>query len=158
MLSAIVFKKILPFVVTFFCGAGMAAMFVSSPLPDITPVSDPTATGWGGGAGSYEGRKSKRCPKENLNRFESSSIKFLVKPRAQYTDAARANDVQGNVTLRVTFQSNGEIGSISVVEGLPYGLTEQAIAAARQIEFEPKVVNGEPVSVTMPVQYSFTIY
>ena len=155
MLSAIVFKKILPFVITFFCGAALAAMFVSSPTAEITPVSDPTAmTGHGSGVNSSY---YKRCRKGE-HYHESSSVKFLAKPRAQYTDDARANDVQGNVTLRVTFQSNGEVGNITVVEGLSYGLTEQAIAAARQIEFEPKVVNGEPVSVTMPVQYSFSIY
>jgi outer membrane biosynthesis protein TonB len=37
-------------------------------------------------------------------------------------------------------------------------LTEQAIAAARQIKFEPKKVNGSPVSVTMTFQYGFNIY
>lgn len=88
----------------------------------------------------------------------TTAMKIVAKPRANYTDTARQNQVQGTVTLRVTFLANGQIGSISPVSGLPYGLTEQAIAAARSIKFEPQMVNGEPKSVTKQVQYSFTIY
>jgi TonB family protein len=156
MFSAIFFKKFLPFVITFFCGAGLAAMFVGSPAPEILPVSDPTAASFGYGSGSGSG--SRRCKKSFGYDGESSRVEFYSKPRAHYTDAARANDIQGDVTLRVTFLSSGEIGNISVVNGLPYGLTEQAIEAAKQIEFEPKKINGVPVTATMAVQYSFTIY
>ncbi|MGI8884213.1 MAG: energy transducer TonB [Pyrinomonadaceae bacterium] len=88
----------------------------------------------------------------------TQAMKIVSKPRANYTDAARQNQVQGTVTLRVTFLPSGQIGSISPVSGLPYGLTEQAIAAARSIKFEPQMVNGSPVGVTKQVQYSFTIY
>lgn len=86
------------------------------------------------------------------------AMKILAKPRANYTDAARQNQVQGTVTLRVTFLANGSIGSISPVSGLPNGLTEQAIAAARGIRFEPAKVNGVAQTVTKQVQYSFTLY
>ena len=88
----------------------------------------------------------------------TQAMRIVSKPRANYTDAARQNQVQGTVTLRVTFLPSGQIGSISPVNGLPYGLTEQAIAAARSIKFEPQMVNGSPVTVTKQVQYSFTIY
>jgi TonB family protein len=89
---------------------------------------------------------------------ESAPVLFVAKPRARYTDAARSNSVQGNVTVRVTFNKNGSVGSIQVVLALPFGLTEQAIAAAKQIAFLPKRVNGVPVTATMTIQYSFSIY
>ncbi|HBR58684.1 MAG TPA: hypothetical protein DEA22_14645 [Blastocatellia bacterium] len=60
--------------------------------------------------------------------------------------------------MRVTLLASGQIGSITPVTRLPYGLTEQAIAAARQIRFEPKMVNGVPISTTVTMEYSFTIY
>ncbi|MCA1625298.1 MAG: energy transducer TonB [Acidobacteria bacterium] len=88
----------------------------------------------------------------------TTGVNIIAKPRANYTDAARQNQVQGTVTLRVTFTAGGSIGSISPVSGLPYGLTEQAIAAARGIKFEPAKKNGVPQTVTKQVQYSFTIY
>jgi len=63
----------------------------------------------------------------------------------------------GVVRLRVEFLASGEIGKIEVVDSLPDGLTEQAIAAARQIKFEPKKVNGVAQTVTKLVEYTFTL-
>ncbi|MCZ2389506.1 MAG: energy transducer TonB [Acidobacteria bacterium] len=88
----------------------------------------------------------------------TTALKVTYKPRPSYTDAARQNQVQGKVTLRVTFLASGGIGQISTVKGLPYGLTEQAIAAARAIRFTPAMVNGQARSVTRQVEFSFAIY
>lgn len=88
----------------------------------------------------------------------TTPIKILTKPRPGYTDAARIHGVQGEVILRLTFMSNGKVGNISVVRGLPDGLTEQAMQAARRITFEPAMVNGRPQTVTKQVDYSFYIY
>ncbi len=88
----------------------------------------------------------------------TSPVKILAKQQAKYTDPARQNNVQGTVTLRVTFTANGTIGSIAPVSGLPYGLTEQAIAAARQIRFEPAKKNGVPYTTSKTVSFTFTIY
>lgn len=85
-------------------------------------------------------------------------VNITLKPRANYTDAARTNQAQGKVVLRVTFGANGQIGAISVVSGLPDGLTEQAIEAAKGIKFEPAKRGGVPYSVSKPVEYTFTIY
>ncbi len=112
--------------------------------------------GNGGGIGDGSGTGGKAPPPLHVG--VSSPVKFIAKPRANYTDAARTNNIQGNVTLRVTFLASGQVGSVTTVNGLPYGLTEQAIAAAKQIRFEPKKVNGQPVNASMAVQYSFTIY
>lgn len=88
----------------------------------------------------------------------TEGVKILAKPKALYTDAARQANVQGKVVLRVTFTANGSIGGISVISGLGNGLTEQAIAAARGIRFEPAKRGGVPYTVSKPVEYSFTIY
>jgi periplasmic protein TonB len=85
-------------------------------------------------------------------------LKILSKPKASYTDAARTNNIQGVVLLRVVFSASGQVGSISTVKGLPNGLTEQAIAAARSIRFEPAKVDGVPRSVTKTMEFSFSIY
>jgi TonB family protein len=88
----------------------------------------------------------------------TQALRIISKPRPGYTDAARQNNVQGTVILRVTFLASGGIGSISSVKGLPYGLTEQAIAAARRISFEPKKINGIGQPVTRQIEYTFSIY
>jgi TonB family protein len=111
--------------------------------------------GNGNGSGSGVGGRGAPPPPPT---GVTTPLSILSKPRPGYTDSARTNNVQGTVRLRVTFNANGTIGSISPVSGLPNGLTEQAIAAARQIRFEPKKINGVPVSVTKVVEYSFSIY
>ena len=88
----------------------------------------------------------------------TSPLKVLSKPRAQYTDSARTNNVQGVVRLKITLMANGSVGNITPLNSLPYGLTEQAIAAARQIRFEPRKVNGTPQPSIVTFEYSFTIY
>ena len=88
----------------------------------------------------------------------TQAVKILSKPRANYTDAARINVVQGKVILKVTFLASSGIGPITVVAGLSGGLTEQAVAAARAIKFEPAKVNGVAVSVTKTIEYNFAIF
>ncbi|HEV8159837.1 MAG TPA: energy transducer TonB [Pyrinomonadaceae bacterium] len=92
------------------------------------------------------------------NRLEKGKIQILSKPIAKYTDGARQNGTEGTVRLRVSFLASGQIGGIVPVSSLPDCLTEQAIAAARQIKFEPATRSGQPVSVTKLIEYNFTIY
>jgi hypothetical protein len=60
--------------------------------------------------------------------------------------------------LRVVFTSAGEVSQIRAVNTLPFGLTERAIAAARQIRFLPAMKGGHPVSVYMQLEYNFNLY
>ena len=82
-------------------------------------------------------------------------LRILSKPDAGYTDEARRNNISGQVVLRVLFAETGQITQISVVRGLPFGLTERAIAAARQIEFEPAELDGKKVAYPLVVVYNF---
>ena len=86
------------------------------------------------------------------------NISIIRRPFAKYTDAARQANVRGIVSLRVTFLASGGIGNISPVSELPFGLTEQATAAARKIVFIPEKRNGIPYSIDKVVEYSFSIY
>ncbi len=88
----------------------------------------------------------------------TDNIKIIIKPRASYTEAARQANVQGTVRLRVTFLANGGIGNVSPISTLPYGMTEQSIAAASKIFFIPFRRNGKPYSITKIVEYSFSIF
>jgi len=63
--------------------------------------------------------------------------------------------VQGTVILRVVFLGNGQVGTVSPITSLPFGLIENAINAAKQIRFEPELRNGNPVAMTKVVTYNF---
>ncbi|HYP49801.1 MAG TPA: TonB family protein, partial [Pyrinomonadaceae bacterium] len=88
----------------------------------------------------------------------SEPIIIVFKPRANYTDAARQSNIQGTVRLRVTFLANGGIGSVGVISALSHGLTEQAMAAAKNLFFLPARRNGVKHSITKVVEYQFSLY
>jgi len=83
---------------------------------------------------------------------------ILSQPKPSYTDVARQNQVQGVVVLRAVFSSTGYVTNISVIRGLPDGLTERAIDAAKQIKFTPAVKDGHVVSMSIQLEYNFSLY
>ncbi|HKB65334.1 MAG TPA: TonB family protein [Pyrinomonadaceae bacterium] len=110
----------------------------------------------GGGAGGPGGGGDPNrifSPKD-----VTSKARVLSKPEPQYTEEARKNQVTGTVILRAVFSSTGQVTNISARAGLPYGLTERAIAAARQIKFTPATKDGRPVSMYIQLEYNFNLY
>jgi TonB family protein len=85
-------------------------------------------------------------------------VAILSKPTPNYTAEARKKRVEGTVVLRVVLRADGSIGTVSVVSGLPNGLSERAIAAARSIKFEPAQKNGVAVSTVVQLEYNFHLY
>lgn len=122
-------------------------------------------TGFGSGKGDGEGPgsgdgRNRRADRDNdpPPSGPSKPLNITYKPKPKYTDEARQKNITGNVKVKVTFLASGQIGSVSPITNLGYGLTEQAIAAARQMRFEPQLQNGRPVAVTKTVVFTFTIY
>jgi TonB family protein len=105
-----------------------------------------------------------RPPRQNATKanekiYEPKEVdrkaKVTKKSEPQYTEQARRNHTSGFVALRIILKSSGEIGEITVVSDLPDGLTEECIKVAREIEFEPAMKDGKPVSQYLKVQYTF---
>lgn len=80
------------------------------------------------------------------------------KPEPEFTPLARSRGTSGVVRLRLVLAADGEVKHILVVRGLPNGLTEASIRAARRIRFTPAVKDGRPVSTAVMVEYGFHIY
>ncbi len=83
---------------------------------------------------------------------------IIYRERAKYTEEARANKIQGTVVLSVVYTFDGRITDIRVVRGLPDGLSESAIEAAKKIRFQPAVKAGQPTSVRGNIEFNFTLY
>ena len=83
--------------------------------------------------------------------------RLLMKPEPPYTKDARHNKVEGTVIIRAVLSSTGRVENIWVFAGLPYGLTEQAIKAARRIRFVPAMKNGKAVSMWIQLEYNFSL-
>lgn len=124
-----------------------------------TGAGSGSGSGLGGGSGNGIGNGTGGGGEPPaIKPAVTENYKILAKPKATYTDAARTNNVQGTVRLKVTLLASGQVGSITPVSRLPHGLTEQAIAAARNIRFSPKKVNGNSQSVIVTLEYGFNIY
>lgn len=104
--------------------------------------------------------KFKDEPVDELppDHFFSRTLFMLQKPRASYTDSARENNVQGTIVLKVEFKADGDLGFIVVSQGLPNGLSQEAVNAAKKIKFLPAMQDGKPVTVIKRIEYSFAIY
>ena len=85
-------------------------------------------------------------------------LQFLKKPTPGYTREARRHQTSGYVFLRAILSADGTVKNIEVLTGLPDGLSEKAIEAARRIKFKPAMKDGKPVSAWVELQYHFQIY
>src|SRR5438477_5942310 len=76
----------------------------------------------------------------------SQKAKITFNPTPTYAQEARMHNISGRVALTVVLCRSGHVTDIQVVKGLPSGLTESAIKAAKQVKFELAVKDGEAVS------------
>jgi TonB family protein len=83
---------------------------------------------------------------------------ILYKEKALYTDLARSNRVQGTILVSAIFTADERITGVQIVRGLPDGLNEEALRAARKIRFKAACKNGKPVSVRMSMEFSFNLF
>ena len=82
---------------------------------------------------------------------------WVSKPQPSYTEEARRLRIAGSVVLRVVLSASGEVTNVQVVSGLPSGLSEQAIEAAKSVRFMPAVKDGKFVSTWVELLYTFNL-
>jgi TonB family protein len=125
-------------------------------------IGNGRGNGIGDGIGDGENRGAPPPPpapkKADPPVVVSEPLKIIAQPRAGYTEEGRKNNVQGVVRLSVVLSASGQVTNITPVNSLPYGLTEKAIEAARQLQFVPAKKNGQPVSTKKVLEYRFTMY
>ena len=102
--------------------------------------------------------KKGKAKVEDLVPGDDSPVSSFKKPRPHYTDMARQNLTTGVVKVVVELGTDGKIGFVYPVQALPNGLTEESIAAARNITFTPAMKKGNPVRTVAIVEYTFDIY
>ena len=101
---------------------------------------------------------SPTCEENLTGSKVDRKVRLVMKPEPRYTETARQKQVVGTVFIKAVFSCNGSVVSIRVVEGLPDGLTEQAVAAAKKIKYVPAVKGGKYASMWMQLEYNFNLY
>jgi TonB family protein len=87
----------------------------------------------------------------------TTPVEILFKPKPDYTEEGRKLKVDGEVRLQVLFSSNGKVQVIKVLQGLGYGLDEEAVKAAEKIRFRPALHEGQPIDSTAVVHIIFAL-
>jgi TonB family protein len=87
----------------------------------------------------------------------TAPVEITFKPKPDYTDEGRKQKINGEVRLEVLFKSDGQVHVIRVLEGLGYGLDEQAVKAAEQIKFKPALHEGQPIDSMAQVHIIFEL-
>lgn len=75
----------------------------------------------------------------------------------RYTEIARKARIQGVVRLEAIIDEHGHVIDIEVRSGLPMGLTEAAVEAARQWRYRPARLDGKPVAVYFNLAVQFEL-
>ncbi len=83
--------------------------------------------------------------------------RLLHEVKANYTEDARRQGIQGHVALEIVVRRDGSVGSVRVVRGLDSGLDRMAMDAVRQWRFAPARRQGVPVDVIAEVSVQFKL-
>ena len=151
-------KRLVPFSIGFLSAVFVTSLFQT--MGAITATPDVPAVGavYYGSSSSCRNKFKGGSGSGGQAVSEETPLAILHKPRPGYTAEARENGTEGTVRLRVTFEADGEVTSIEALNHLGDGLTERAVAAAKEIGFRPAIRHGVPVATTKVVEYTFTIY
>ena len=100
---------------------------------------------------------ARKMPSLQPSNGANTPVEITFKPKPDYTDEGRKEKINGEVRLEVLFKSDGRVHVLRVLQGLGYGLDEQAVKAAEQIKFKPALREGQPIDSTALVHIIFEL-
>ena len=81
----------------------------------------------------------------------------VKKVAPSYSERAARFGIEGDVVLRLVVNEKGKVKQVTVLQGLEYGLTQEAIRAVKKWRFEPATSGGIPVSTDIDVTITFNL-
>ena len=82
-------------------------------------------------------------------------VLVILRREPVYATGAWVREIRGIVVVNTVFTASGKVMNVEVVNGLAHGLSQSAVAAAREILFIPAFKDGKPVSTHVRIEYSF---
>ena len=107
-------------------------------------------------AAGIPGMTSGNAPSISTQSEKTTTPPILVShAEPEYTSEARQLKIEGDVVLRVTITTSGEMLVHSVLRGLGHGLDEAATRSAPTYKFKPATRDGQPVEYTTNIIIKF---
>lgn len=82
---------------------------------------------------------------------------FTSRKQPSYTENARKMGISAVVELEVVLRKDGKVGNIEVIHWAGFGLDESAIAAVKELKFEPALLDGQAISCRALIRYNFNL-
>jgi periplasmic protein TonB len=87
-----------------------------------------------------------------------SAPQVIRSVQPEFTDDARRSNYQGNVSVQLIVDSEGNPQNVRLVSHLGMGLDEKAVEAVKQYRFRPAMYQGHPVSVQILIDVDFHLH
>lgn len=87
---------------------------------------------------------------------QKAAVISMTEP--EYSEAGRMNRISGEIGLKVEFLSTGNIGQVTTMNSLGFGLDQKAANAARKTVFLPAVKDRKFVDYTSEMHMTFSTY
>jgi protein TonB len=84
------------------------------------------------------------------------AAKLINAPKPEYPALAQQARIQGTVRFSVVIDKNGKVVNSRLDSGHPL-LVPAAMEVIRQYEYQPTLLNGDPVEVTTQVDVNFSL-
>lgn len=84
------------------------------------------------------------------------AAKLIAQVKPPYPPLARTARVSGIVRLQAVIAPNGRIRNLQIISGHPL-LVQAALDAVGQWQYQPTLLNGEPVEVITSIEVNFTL-
>ena len=108
-----------------------------------------------GAANAQTDSNSNKDDKKIETQEKDKPLKIKRKPSPAVGDCGQFS---GRTTLRVTFDKSAKVTDVEIValSGCD-DFDKNSVKAAKGIQFEPQIKDGEPITVTKRVEYAFEI-
>ena len=83
---------------------------------------------------------------DNCTEAPSKPVPVQRASEIEYTQEARANNIEGRLVLKITVAANGSVANVEVVSGVDPALDAAAVAAVKTWTFKPAMRCGKPLA------------
>lgn len=94
-----------------------------------------------------------RAPSED----EEPTVREMPKANDEYPDEARQANVDGVVKLRISVDTDGTVTDAVVINGLGFGLDEEAVRRVKRFKFNPGKRKGQIAATTLNFSFRFRL-
>jgi TonB family protein len=134
--------------------AGMRAARLARPAAVVLPLLAGTILFAAAGAlyfGSHE-------PVYDVTAGVTAPVPIAAR-RAEYTQAAMREKIQGTVRLQCVVRRDGLCSDVTVIRSLDktFGLDDEAVRAIREWRFQPGLHDGTPVAIRIKFDLRFAL-